>query len=68
VCETIALTVGLGEDAISLDDGLADLGDVGSADGPAVSTALAVIGTGRARLELAAPPPGLDGPSGNVRL
>ena len=68
VCETIALTVGLGEDAISLDDGLADLGDVGSAAGPAVSTALAVIGTGRARLELAAPPPGLDGPSGNVRL
>ena len=28
VCETIALTVGLGEDAISPDDGLADLGDV----------------------------------------
>ena len=44
VCETIALTVGLGEDAISLDDGLADLGDVGSAAGPAVSKALAVIG------------------------
>ena len=30
VSETIALTVGLGEDAISLDDGLADLDDVGS--------------------------------------
>ena len=44
VCETIALTVGLGEDAIRLDDGLADLGDVGSAAGPAVSKALAVIG------------------------
>lgn len=68
VCETIALTVGLGEDAINLDDGLADLGDVGSAAGPAVSKALAVIGAGRARLELAAPPPGLDGPSGNARL
>ena len=31
VCETIALTVGLGEDAIDLDDGLADLSEVGSA-------------------------------------
>jgi hypothetical protein len=68
VCETIALTVGLGEDAISLDDGLADLGDVGSAAGPAVSKALAVIGVGHARLELAAAPGDLDGPSGNVRL
>jgi hypothetical protein len=68
VCETIALTVGLGEDAISLDDGLADLGDVGSAAGPAVSKALAVIGAGRAALEVAAAPVDLDGPSGNVRL
>jgi hypothetical protein len=67
-CETIALTVGLGEDAISLDDGLADLSDVGSAAGPAVSKALAVIGTGSARLELAAPPDDLDGASGNRRL
>ena len=36
VCETIALTVGLGEEAIDLDEGLADLADVGSAAGPAV--------------------------------
>ncbi len=68
VCETIALTVGLGEDAIDLDGGLADLGDVGSAAGPAVSRALAVLGSGQARLEVAAPPADLDGPSGNVRL
>ena len=68
VCETIALTVGLGEDAISLDDGLADLGDVGSSAGPAVSQALALIGAGRAALELAAPPDDLAGPSGDVRL
>ena len=39
VCETIALTVGLGEDAISLDEGLADLADVGSAAGPGVAGA-----------------------------
>jgi hypothetical protein len=68
VCETIALTVGLGEDTISLDGGLADLGDVGSGAGSAVSKALAVIGAGHARLELAALPGDLDGPSGNVRL
>jgi hypothetical protein len=68
VCETIALTVGLGEDAVSLNDGLADLSDVGSAAGPAVSRALASIGAGRTRLELAAAPGDLDGPSGNIRL
>jgi len=78
VCETIALTVGLGEDAISLDDGLADLGDVGSTAGPTVSRALAVIGAGQigagqigvghAALQVAAAPDDLDGPGGNVRL
>ena len=68
VCETIALTVGLGEDAISLDDGLADLGDVGSAAGPAVSKALAIIGAGRAALDVATAQDDLDGPSGNIRL
>jgi hypothetical protein len=68
VCETIALTVGLGEDAISLDEGLADLADVGSAAGPTVSRALALVGAGRTRLELAAAPGDLDGPSGNTRL
>ncbi|WP_230883526.1 hypothetical protein [Planomonospora sp. ID82291] len=41
VCETIALTVGLGEDAVGLDEGLADLAEFGStAQGP-VSRALA---------------------------
>jgi hypothetical protein len=68
VCETIALTVGLGEDAIDLADGVDDLGDVGSAAGPAVSRALAGIGAGHARLELAATPDDLGGPSGNDRL
>ncbi|WP_435136847.1 hypothetical protein [Actinacidiphila sp. bgisy144] len=40
VCETIALTVGLGEEAIDLAEGLADLADVGSAAGPSVARAL----------------------------
>jgi len=44
VCETIALTVGLGEEAIDLAEGLADLQDVGSAAGGTVGRALAGIG------------------------
>ncbi len=68
VCETIALAVGLGEAAINLDDGVADLQDVGSPAGPAVSNALAVLGTTRGTLAISGPPRGLAGPSGNVRL
>ena len=45
--ETIALTVGLGEETIDLDEGLADLADDGSAAGPAVRRALAAIGAYR---------------------
>jgi len=55
VCETIALTIGLGEEAIDLAAGLADLTDVGSAAGPAVKRALAALGPGRPRRAL---PPG----------
>ena len=44
VCETIALTVGLGEEAIGLADGLDDLADMGSAAGDSVGKALARIG------------------------
>ncbi|WP_082772226.1 hypothetical protein [Actinoplanes sp. TFC3] len=47
VCETIALTVGLGEEAIDLTEGLADLADVGSAAGDAVGKALAPLGATR---------------------
>lgn len=71
MCETIALTIGLGEDAIDLDSGLADLADVGSAAGPAVSRALAVIGATRGTLAITAGPasagPASDRP-GNIRL
>jgi hypothetical protein len=68
VCETIALAIGLGEDAIDLDEGLADLADVGSAAGPAVSKALATIGSGHGALVRTAPPADLDGPGGSTRL
>jgi hypothetical protein len=68
VCEIIALTIGLGEGTVGLDEGLADLRDVGSAAGPTVSRALAAIGTGSRRLELAATPGDLGGASGNIRL
>jgi hypothetical protein len=44
VCETIALAVGLGEEAIDLAAGLADLQDVGSTAGRTVGRALAGIG------------------------
>jgi hypothetical protein len=43
VCETIALTVGLGEEAIDLAEGLDDLQDVGSTAGSTVGRALAGI-------------------------
>jgi len=46
VCETIALTVGLGEDAIDLDAGLADLAEVGSTVTASVSNALAPVARG----------------------
>jgi hypothetical protein len=48
VCETIALTVGLGEEAIDLAEGLSDLRDVGSTEGAAVERALAGLQARRA--------------------
>jgi hypothetical protein len=68
VTETIALTIGIGEDAISLDDGLDDLADVGSASGAAVSKALATIGAARGEMTISVDLDDLDGSSGNVRL
>src|ERR1700754_752110 len=46
VCETIALAVGLGQSAIDLDAGLADLAKVGSTVTGAVSSALAPVDRG----------------------
>jgi hypothetical protein len=43
VCETIALTVGLAEEAIDLDEGLDDLAELGSGATATVSKALAAI-------------------------
>jgi hypothetical protein len=47
VCETIALTIGLEEGAIGLDEGLDHLVDVGSTAGATVGRALATIGSAR---------------------
>ncbi|WP_214402514.1 hypothetical protein [Pseudonocardia lacus] len=66
VCETIALTVGLGEGRIDLDEGLADLTDVGSAAGDSVGRALAPVRP-RGAVVRAAITPGA-GPDGNERL
>jgi hypothetical protein len=68
VCETIALTVGLGEDSIDLDEGLADLHEVGSAAAGTVGKALARIGGGRAPLATGAAPADLAGPVSVERL
>jgi hypothetical protein len=68
VCETIALTIGLGEAAIDLDQGLADLRDVGSPAGATISKALATIGSGHGTLVVASPPADLGRPGGNIRL
>jgi hypothetical protein len=46
VCETMALTVGLGENTIDLDQGLRDLDQMASGAGGTVSRALAVVGAG----------------------
>ena len=66
VCETIALTVGLGEDAIDLDEGIADLSDVGSAAGGPVGRALAPLQ--RNPVVRDAPFEITAGPGGNQRL
>ncbi|GAA4101750.1 hypothetical protein [Nonomuraea soli] len=58
VSETIALTVGLGEDAIGLDDGLADLAASGSNAGASVGKALARLDRGS--LVVSSPLEGLD--------
>ncbi|WP_371477895.1 hypothetical protein [Kitasatospora sp. NBC_00315] len=71
VCETIALTVGLGEEAIDLEEGLDDLTDIGSASVASVGRAL--DGLARRSREVAIPgAPLLDGarpaPTGTTRL
>jgi hypothetical protein len=68
VCETVALTIGLGEAAIDLDEGLTDLHDVGSAAGGAVSKALATIGSRHGTVVVASPPADLGQPGRNIRL
>ncbi|MFC1442559.1 hypothetical protein ABUW04_30335 [Streptacidiphilus sp. N1-10] len=50
VCETIALTVGLGEEAIDLQEGLEDLADIGSTSLETVGKALAAVARRRTGL------------------
>lgn len=49
VCETIALTIGLNEDAVDLADGLADLAEFGSGAGATVGKALKPLSRAVAR-------------------
>lgn len=66
VCETIALTIGLGEDAIDLAEGVRDLADVGGGGtGDVVSRALAPIGASRGAV-VRAGLPGLGAGAGSA--
>ncbi|GIJ27955.1 hypothetical protein Vqi01_31170 [Micromonospora qiuiae] len=67
VCETIALTVGLGEEAIDLDAGLRDLDRAGSTATGTVSKALVRLGGAR-RAETVELPANSGNASGVVRL
>jgi hypothetical protein len=60
VCETIALTVGLAEDAVDLESGLDHLREFGSDAGGAVSRALAPLDAGRGAVAVGPTPTGLD--------
>jgi hypothetical protein len=68
VCETIALTVGLGEDTIDLDAGLDHLREAGSGAAGTVSKALALVHSGRTRAVESAPPADLGRDDGVIRL
>jgi hypothetical protein len=68
VCETIGLTVGLGEGAIDLSTGLDDLRATGSDAVGTVSKALARVGTGRSSVTTSALPAQAGGPDNLERL
>jgi hypothetical protein len=70
VCETIALTIGLGEGTTDLATGLDDLTDIGSGAVSSVSTALARVGAGRGTVVAGPRLSGLDdgGASGVTRI
>jgi hypothetical protein len=70
VCETIAVTIGLAEDAIDLGEGLEHLAEAGSDAAASVSRALAPLDAARAPVAVSSTPPGLDaaGPSATTRL
>ncbi|GAA4901440.1 hypothetical protein LX16_0423 [Stackebrandtia albiflava] len=71
-CETIAVTIGLAEQAIDLDTGLADLTDVGYDSADVVGKALAPLAAARVSTGDGELTGGLEGdmsaPSGNTRL
>jgi hypothetical protein len=60
VCETIALTVGLAEDAVDLEEGLDHLREFGSDAGGSVSRALAPLNARRGPVAVSPAPTGLD--------
>jgi len=61
VSETIAVTVGLAEEAIDLEEGLSDLAEAGSTAGEAVGKALRPLSVERGSVVVAPAPGGLPG-------
>lgn len=72
VCETVALTLGLMEGTVAIEDGIADLREAGATARTARAAGRALAAVGRDRLppaRVSGELPGLDGgPGGNVRL
>ncbi|MEZ0093355.1 hypothetical protein [Streptacidiphilus sp. EB129] len=66
VCETIALTVGLGEEAIDLQEGLSDLADVGSTATASVGRALAGVARRRSTGAVGTTSPRYEAPDGRL--
>ncbi|MFC6881244.1 hypothetical protein [Actinomadura yumaensis] len=68
VCETIALTVGLAEEAIDLDEGLGHLAETGSDAGATVGRALARLDRRPAAKAVSPAPTDLSAPTDTRRL
>lgn len=68
-CETIALTIGLAEGTVDLDEGLDHLSEVGSTAGTSVSKALAPLAANAGTIAVSSlPDSGPSDPGGVIRL
>lgn len=66
VCETIALTIGLAEGTVDLDEGVEDLKEIGSAHAESVGKALASVGSAKGAVTESEGPMDLGGGTGGA--